>query len=184
MQPFSPKEAAMRLVFVDTETTGLSPRLGDRIVELACVEMGDGQLTGNEFYRVINPQQPIPPAVSDIHGIHDAMLQDKPVFAAIATELIDFVGFDSVVMHCAPFDTSFFGAEFARAEMSCPALADREQVIDTLPRFRARHPEERCVLQALCERYGVELPTDERWHGALIDARMLARLWQAAGLSV
>lgn len=174
----------MRLIFVDTETTGLAPRYGHRIVELACDEMLDGQLTGRAFHHLVNPQRPIPPEVSEIHGINDAMLQDKPVFSAIAHELIEFVGSSRVVMHNAPFDTGFFQSEFERLNLNYPSLSHSENVADTLPRFRALHPGQKCNLSALCERHNVQLADQEDWHGALTDARMLARLRQAAGLSV
>lgn len=104
----------MRLIFVDTETTGITPIHGHRIVEIACVETIDGQLTGREFHHLINPDRCIPAEVSDIHGIHDGMVRDKPSFAAIADELMAFVSTGKAVMHNAPFDVGFFQSEFER----------------------------------------------------------------------
>ncbi len=169
----------MRLIFVDTETTGISPIHGHRIVEIACIETIDGQLTGREFHHLINPDRHIPPEASDIHGIHDEMVQDKPFFAAIADELIAFVSSGQAVMHNAPFDVGFFQSEFERLGIDFTSLTCLEAVTDTLPCFRSLHPGARCTLSALCERHGIQLNEGEEWHGALTDARMLARLWQA-----
>lgn len=171
----------MRLLFIDTETTGLSPYYGHRIVEIAAVELIDGHLTGREFHHLVNPDRPIPAVVSDIHGIHDEMVRDKPRFAAIADGLMHFVGTDTAVMHNARFDIGFLKAEFDRMATPFPALTRLDVVIDTLPRFRRQHPGEPCGLSALCARHAVELEQGERWHGALADARMLARLWRKSG---
>jgi len=172
----------MRLIFVDTETTGLSPRDGHRIVEIACVEMIEGQLTGREFHHLVNPQRPVPPVAVEIHGIDDAMLQCKPTFAEMSAQLIDFVADGKAVMHHAPFDTAFFADEFKRIGAEFSPLVRREEIIDTLPLFRARYPGARCSLEALCSRHGLAPAASEGWHGALTDARMLARLWLAAGM--
>lgn len=171
----------MRLIFVDTETTGLSPNYGHRIVEIACVETIDGQLTGREFHQLVNPGRPIPPEVSDIHGIHDAMVQDKPRFEGIADALMAFVASGKAVMHNTRFDVGFLQAEFDRLGIGFSPLTNPDAVIDSLPRFRSQHPGQRCTLSALCERHGIALQGEEAWHGALADARMLARLWQQSG---
>ncbi len=170
----------MRLVFIDTETTGLSPNQGHRIIEIACVEMIDGRITGREFHRLINPQRPVPQDAVDIHGIDDAVLRSKPAFHEVLMDLISFVAGGQTVMHHAPFDTAFFDAELATLELRVPGLSSSDVIIDTLPRFRKLHPGQPCSLTALCKRYGLQLPDDECWHGALTDARMLARLWVAA----
>ena len=172
----------MRLIFIDTETTGLSPRLGHRIIEIACVEMLDGQLTGSEFHCLVNPGRHVPPEAIEIHGINDEMLREQPTFIEIAPELIDFVAGSQSVMHNVPFDAAFFNSEFERIGLHAPILTSREIIIDTLPRFRRMHPGMPCGLSKLCDRYGLQPAEDENWHGALTDARMLARLWQAAGL--
>lgn len=172
----------MRLIFVDTETTGLSPRHGHRIIEIACIEMLNGQLTGREFHRFVNPGRQVPPDAIEIHGIDDDMLREQPAFIDIALELLDFVASAQSVMHNAPFDAAFFHVEFERIGVSAPILANREIIIDTLPRFRRMRPGMPCGLSRLCDHYGLQPAADEKWHGALTDARMLARLWQAAGL--
>jgi len=174
----------MRLIFIDTETTGLSPRHDHRIVEVACVEMKDGCLTGREFHSFINPQRLVPPEAIDIHGIDDAMLAGQPTFDEAAVALVEFVGNGRTVMHNAPFDTEFLAAELLRLGMNVPVLTSAEAVIDTLPRFRRLHPGHPCSLTALCDRYELRLQNDEAWHGALTDARMLARLWVRAGMTV
>lgn len=171
----------MRLIFIDTETTGLCPCNGDRIVEIAAIEVVDGLLTGREFHRLLNPGCPILPKISEIHGIHDRMVQDKPGFAAIAEELMCFVSAGQAVMHNARFDTGFLKAEFERLGTDFAPLTSLDAVIDTLPRFRRLHPGQRCTLSALCERHAIELNPGENWHGTLADARMLARLWQKCG---
>lgn len=172
----------MRLVFVDTETTGLSPNDGHRIVEIACVEMIEGQLTGRQLHHLVNPHRPVPPVAVEIHGIDDAMLQFKPAFAELSAELIEFVAGGKTVMHNAPFDAAFFAEEFARLGVEFAPLARQEAIIDTLPLFRARYPGTRCSLEALCSRHGLAPAASEGWHGALTDARMLARLWLASGI--
>ncbi len=172
----------MRLVFVDTETTGLDPRQGHRLIEVAGVELLDGRLTGREFHARINPQRSVPPEAVAIHGVDDTMLRDQPLFAEVAPHLLRFVGIDQTVMHNLPFDAAFFAAEFGRLGVAAPTLTSAARNIDTLPRFRQRHLGARCSLAALCDRYQLEPGADEGWHGELTDARMLARLWVAAGL--
>lgn len=167
----------MRLIFVDTETTGISPIHGHRIIEIACIETVDGQLTGREFHHLINPDRQIPFEASQIHGIHDGIVQDKPFFSAIADELMAFVSTSKVFMHNATFDVDFFRAEFERLRVEFTPLTCLEAVTDTLPYFRNLHPETRWTLSALCERHGIQLSEGEDWHGALAEARMLARLW-------
>lgn len=169
----------MRLVFIDTETTGLSPLRGHRIIEIAGVEMVDGRITGREFHRLINPRRSVPQEAVDIHGIDDAMLQGKPTFDEVLMDLIPFLAGGRTVMHNAPFDTAFFDAELAPMGLRVPGLSTSDVVIDSLPRFRKLHPGLPCSLTALCERYGLLPQGDESRHGALTDARMLARLWVA-----
>ena len=174
----------MRLIFVDTETTGLTPTSGHRIIEIACVEMVDRKLTGQVFHTFINPERAVPEQAIAIHGITDAMLSDKPRFSEITDQLVDFVSNDMVVMHNAPFDASFFAAEFSRIGSSVPALTQSEMMVDTLPRFRGLYPGQQCSLSALCDRHNLPTPSDENWHSAVTDARMLALLWLAAGMEV
>jgi len=171
----------MRQIFLDTETTGLTPNLDDRIVEIACVEVVNGLPTGREFHRLLNPESPIPMYASEIHGIFDEVVRDKPRFLDIANELIEFIAADVVLAHNAPFDVEFLRAAYESSGMALAHLTNPALIIDTLPTFRKLHPGERCSIAALCERHGICLAEGEGWHGALTDARMLARLWQKVG---
>ncbi len=171
----------MRLIFLDTETTGLTPKLGDRIVEIACFEKINVLPTGRELHYILNPERPIPAFASEIHGIADETVQGKPRFSDITNELAEFIAADVVVAHNAPFDMEFLREEFESIGRDLAHLSNPELVIDTLPTFRKLHPGERCSLAALCERYSVCLSDGEGWHGALTDAKMLARLWQKIG---
>ncbi len=172
----------MRLIFVDTETTGLSPQGGHRLIEVACVEMVDDTITGREFHCLINPSRNVTQAAKAVHGIDDTMLRGRPVFHEITEDLITFVSGGRTVMHNARFDTAFFAAEFGFMGWSVPGLSHPALVFDTLKHFRSLHPGQSCSLSALCNLYGLELQTNEMFHSALTDARMLARLWLAAGL--
>jgi DNA polymerase-3 subunit epsilon len=176
---------AMRLIFLDTETTGLTPKFGDRIVEIACVEMINGLLTGRELHYLLNPERPIPAFASEIHGITDEAVQGRPRFSDIANELVEFIAGDVVVAHNAPFDMEFLRAEFEfeSSDSDIAHLSNPELVIDTLPTFRKLHPGKRCSLAALCKRYGVCLSEGQGWHSALTDAKMLALLWPKIGIN-
>ena len=153
--PKQPPETPMRLIILDTETTGLSPAEG-RIVEIAAVEMLDGKLTGREFHHLLNPEHPISEEITEITGINDAMVAGKPTFADIAQAFIDFVGNDKLVVHNAEFDRAFLDFEFFNIDLDWPHLSKPELWIDTLAYFQEKHPGERCSLDALCERYGIQ----------------------------
>jgi DNA polymerase III subunit epsilon len=170
-------DPAMRQVFLDTETTGLSPDDGHRIVEIACVEAVDGLLTGREFHHYLDPDREVPPEAAAIHGLTTGFLRGKPRFRDIASELIAFVRGATVLIHHAPFDLAFLDAEFRICRIAAPFASHCAEVADTLPVFRALHPGESCTLAALCERRGVKLGEGEVPHSALCDARLLARLW-------
>ena len=147
----------MRLIILDTETTGLSPAEG-RIVEIAAVEMLDGKLTGREFHHFLNPEHPISEEITEIIGINDAMVAGKPTFADIAQAFIDFVGNDKLVVHNAEFDRAFLDFEFFNIDLDWPHLSKPELWIDTLAYFKEKHPGERCSIEALCDRYQIEAP--------------------------
>ena len=147
----------MRLIILDTETTGLSPAEG-RIVEIAAVEMLDGKLTGREFHHLLNPEHPISEYITEIIGINDAMVAGKPTFADIAQAFIDFVGNDKLVVHNAEFDRAFLDFEFFNIDLDWPHLSKPELWIDTLAYFKEKHPGERCSIEALCDRYQIEAP--------------------------
>ena len=171
---------AMRLIFLDTETTGIAPEHGGRIIEIACVEMIDGVLTGRHLHHILNLEQPIPELVSEITGFYDAMVFDKPRFSDIAPQLVEFVGGDKLVIHNAAFDMNFLRAEWVAVGTAWAHLIDADLVIDTLPCFQNLHPGARCSLNSLCERYGIYQADNEDPSDCLADAKQLARLWQAA----
>jgi DNA polymerase-3 subunit epsilon len=170
----------MRQVFLDTETTGLSPVSGHRIVEIACVEVVNGEPTGREFHHFIDPQCDVPEEVAAIHGLTSDFLKGKPLFIDIAAELIEFVVGAEVIIHNAPFDLAFLDHELRHAGIQTLFVNLCAMVTDTLPVFRDSFPGQRCSLQAVSERFEVQLHAGEMWHTALADARCLARLWGVA----
>lgn len=170
----------MRLIFLDTETTGLTPEHGGRLIEIACVEMIDGVLTGRQLHHILNPEHPIPELISEITGFYDAMVFNKPRFSDIAPQIVDFVGGDKLVLHNAAFDMEFLRDEWLLVEVAWPHLSDPHLVIDTLPYFEMRHPGERRGLDALCARYGVDPADQNDPNDCLATAKQLARLWQVA----
>ena len=165
----------MRLIILDTETTGLTPASG-RIVEIAAVEMLDDKLTGREFHHMLNPECRISEEISDIIGINDAMVADKPAFADISQDFIDFVGDDKLVVHGAEFDKAFLDQEFFNIGLDWPHLSKPELWIDTLAYFEEKHPGERCSLDALCERYQIQKPEDTS-PDLIQSAKMLGALY-------
>jgi DNA polymerase-3 subunit epsilon len=171
------REFSRRRVFLDTETTGLSPCLGHRVVEIGCVESCGGRLTGRRFHRYLNPEREIDAGAFAVHGITQELLRDKPHFADVAGEFLDFIRGAEVVIHNAPFDLGFLNAELARQNMP-PAEAACRSVVDSLRLARERHPGQKNSLDALCERYGVD-GSKRLLHGALLDAEMLAEVFLA-----
>lgn len=163
----------MREIVFDTETTGLDPR-EDRVIEIGCVELVNRFPTGRTFHAYINPQgRPVHPEAQAIHGITDADLADKPLFAAIAEEFAAFVGDGLLVAHNAGFDIGFINAEYARLGISS---IDPGRVVDTLALARRRHPMGPNSLDALCRRYGVD-NSRRTLHGALLDCELLAEVY-------
>jgi DNA polymerase III, epsilon subunit, Proteobacterial len=165
----------LRQIILDTETTGLDPRQGHRVIEIAAVEMLNRRLTGNHFHRYINPDRDIEEGALQVHGITREFLQDKPRFADIAAEFIEFVQGAELVIHNAPFDTAFLNAELALHGMNS-LQAHTGEVIDTLLMARNLHPGQRNSLDALCKRYGVDNST-RTLHGALLDCELLAQVY-------
>lgn len=164
----------MREIIFDTETTGLRPDMGDRVIEIGALELENGFPTGRNFHVYINPDgRPVHPEAQRVHGISDADLAGKPVFSAIAQEFLDFIAEATLVAHNASFDMGFVNAEFARLKIA-PIAADR--VIDTLQIARRRHPLGPNSLDALCSRYGIDNSHRTR-HGALLDAELLAEVY-------
>ncbi|BBP04553.1 DNA polymerase III subunit epsilon [Sulfuriferula plumbiphila] len=165
----------MRQIFLDTETTGLDPRQGHRIIEVAGVEMVNRRLTGNRFHRYLNPERDIDAGAQQVHGLTSEFLQDKPRFADIVDELIAFLRGAELVIHNAPFDMGFLNAELQRLDRPplveyCPA------VTDTLKLAKDLHPGQKNNLDALCRRYAVD-STSRTLHGALLDAELLGAVY-------
>jgi DNA polymerase-3 subunit epsilon len=167
----------MRQIVLDTETTGLNPRSGDRVIEIGCVELVDRRLTGNNFHSYINPERDSEEGALAVHGLTTEFLSDKPKFAEIANEFRDYISGAEVIIHNAPFDVGFLDAEFKR--LSIPRFAEHVgEIIDTLVRAKEMHPGKRNSLDALCDRYGVS-NAHRALHGALLDAELLAEVYLA-----
>jgi DNA polymerase-3 subunit epsilon len=167
-----------RQIVLDTETTGLRTEDGHRIIEVAAVEMMGRKLTGNYFHRYINPERNVEEAAFAIHGISNAFLADKPLFAAIASELLDFIKGAELIIHNAPFDLGFLDYELMLAQQNWKKITEYCSVVDTLVLARRLHVGQRNTLDALCKRYTVDLSKREM-HGALLDARLLAQVYLA-----
>ena len=167
----------MRQIFLDTETTGLEHKFGHRIIEIGCVEMRNRRLTNRHFHRYLNPEREIDAGALEVHGITLEFLQDKPLFAEIAAEFLDFVQDAELIIHNAPFDIGFLNAELARLDM-VPIDTVCRAVHDTLAMARELFPGKKNNLNALCERYGVE-NSHRTLHGALLDAEILAEVYVA-----
>jgi len=164
----------MREIIFDTETTGLDPMGGDRLVEIGCIEMVNRVLTGRTFHAYFNPERPMPAAAEAVHGLSDAFLADKPRFGERVEELLAFIGEDCpLVAHNAGFDFGFVDAELALCGL--PPLP-RDRMVDTVALARVRHPGAKNSLDALCSRYGVDRSHRTR-HGALLDAELLAQVY-------
>ena len=167
----------MRQIILDTETTGLDPALGNRILEIGGVEIVDRQPTGKHFHRYINPERDSEEGALQVHGITREFLADKPKFREIAQEFLDYVAGAELVIHNAPFDIAFLNHELRLLDMKpmkdvCPS------VIDTLKQARELHPGKRNNLDALCERYQIN-NAGRTLHGALLDAQLLAEVYLA-----
>ncbi len=162
-----------RSILFDTETTGLDPQSGDRVIEVACLELVRELPTGRVFHALIDPDRDIPADATRVHGITRADLAGKPRFADIADSLLDFIQDAPLVAHNAPFDFGFLDAEFAR--LGLPPLA-RERMIDTLALAKARFPGLPNSLDALCRRFAIDL-SERTSHNALLDCRLLAEVY-------
>lgn len=167
----------MRQIILDTETTGLNPRSGDRIIEIGCVEMINRRLTGNNLHFYINPERDSEEGALAVHGLTTEFLSDKPKFAEISAELLDYLSGAEIIIHNAPFDVGFLDAEFARLEVA-PFHQHVAGVIDTLVQAKSMYPGKRNSLDALCDRYGIS-NSHRVLHGALLDAELLAEVYLA-----
>ena len=166
-----------RQIFLDTETTGLDPAQGHRIIEIAAVEVVNRRLTGNRFHTYLNPEREIDIGAQQVHGISLESLQDKPHFADMAAEFLDFVRDAGLVIHNAPFDLGFLNNELGLLEMGTVESVSAG-VIDTLKMAKELHPGQRNNLDALCKRYGID-NSSRTLHGALLDAELLADVYMA-----
>lgn len=164
--------SAREIVF-DTETTGLNPLGGDRLVEIGCVEMMNHVPTGRTFHVYINPERDMPEAAFAVHGLSSEFLSDKPLFAAVAADFVAFIADARLVAHNAAFDAGFINAELGR--LGYPPLAP-ERIVDTLALARKKHPFAPASLDALCQRYGIDNSRRVK-HGALLDAEILADVY-------
>ena len=167
----------MRQIILDTETTGLDPNLGHRVIELAAVEIVDRRLTGNHLHRYINPERASDEGALQVHGLSEEFLRDKPKFRDIVNELLDFVNGAELVIHNAPFDTGFLNRELDLLDLK-PVSEYCVNIVDTLQMARELHPGKKNNLNALCERYQIDNST-RTLHGALLDANLLAAAYLA-----
>jgi len=165
----------MRQIVLDTETTGLEPEQGHRIIEIGCVELLERRLTGNNFHVYLQPDREIDAAAVEVHGITNEFLADKSRFADITEDLIAYLKGAELVIHNAPFDVGFLDAELARVDGFGPT-SDYSAVLDTLVMARKKHPGQRNSLDALCGRYEVDNSRRDK-HGALLDAEILADVY-------
>ncbi len=163
----------MREIVFDTETTGMDPAEGDRLVEIGCVELINHVPTGRTYHQYINPERDVPPEAVAVHGLTFDMLKDKPVFSQIYTDFIDFIGDGYLVAHNAAFDMKFINAELKQVgHAAIPA----QRVRDSLLLAREKFPGSPASLDALCRRFNIDL-SERTLHGALLDAELLAEVW-------
>ena len=163
----------MREIVFDTETTGLDPAKGDRLVEMGCIEMVNRVATGRTFHAYYNPERSMPPEAEAVHGLNDVFLADKPRFRESVEELLTFIGDSPLVAHNATFDFGFLNAELAISGFEAVSI---ERMVDTLAIARRRHPGAKLSLDALCTRYGIDR-SHRTFHGALLDAELLAQVY-------
>ena len=162
----------MREIVLDTETTGLDPFGGHRMVEIGCVELVNRMPSGRHFHRYVNPEREVPEEAFAVHGLSSEFLRDKPVFADIVDELLSFIGDAPLVAHNAVFDLGFLNAELERAGK---AAVGHERLVDTLLLARRKYPAGPNRLDDLCTRYGID-NSQRTTHGALLDAKILAEV--------
>ena len=163
----------MREIVLDTETTGLDPLAGHRIVEVACLELVNHVPTGNSFQRYVNPDRDMPPDAFQVHGISGEFLADKPRFAEIVDGFLEFIADDPLIIHNAEFDLRFINAELDRVKRS---KLPRERAVDTVSLARKRFPGAQASLDALCRRFAIDLSQRTK-HGALLDCELLGQVY-------
>lgn len=168
----------MRQIVLDTETTGLEPRLGHRIIEIGCVEVIDRKVTGNRYHQYINPEREIDEGAVEVHGITTAFLADKPRFSDVVDDFINFIRGAELVIHNAPFDVGFIDHELDMLNQQQHQVENICTVMDTLVLARKMHPGQKNNLDALCKRYDID-NSQRDLHGALLDAEILADTYLA-----
>ena len=166
----------MRQVILDTETTGLEPTQGHKIIEIGCVEMINRRLTGKHFHAYINPQREIDDGAIEVHGITNEFLQDKPLFKDVVAEFLEYVKDAELVIHNAPFDIGFLDHELRSLGSKLGKMGDYCTVLDTLVLARQMHPGQKNSLDALCKRYFID-NSHRELHGALLDSEILAEVY-------
>lgn len=164
----------MRQIVLDTETTGLEPQQGHKIIEIGCVELVNRRLTGRHYHQYINPAREVEQGAIEVHGITNEFLADKPLFRDIAEDFWEFVRGAQLVIHNAPFDVGFINHEFS--QIGRPKIETECQILDTLVMARQKHPGQKNNLDALCKRYAVD-NSQRDLHGALLDAEILADVY-------
>ncbi|TCM18547.1 DNA polymerase-3 subunit epsilon [Novosphingobium sp. PhB165] len=163
----------MREIIFDTETTGFDPKNGDRMVEIGCIEMVNRVLTGRSYHAYFNPERSMPAEAEAVHGLSDAFLSDKPLFASCAQEFLDFIEDSPMIAHNASFDFNFINHELT---LCSHPIVDRSRMVDTVALAKVRHPGAKLSLDALCSRYGIDRSHRTK-HGALLDAELLAQVY-------
>ena len=166
----------MRQIVLDTETTGLEVSQGHRIIEIGCIELINRRVTDNHWHYYINPGREIDAGAFEVHGISNEFLADKPPFAEIAANFLDYVDGAELVIHNAPFDIGFLNSELSRLDETVGSIESRCSVLDTLLLARQKHPGQKNNLDALCKRYEID-NSQRSLHGALLDARILADVY-------
>ncbi|NOZ37104.1 MAG: DNA polymerase III subunit epsilon [Gammaproteobacteria bacterium] len=168
----------MRYIVLDTETTGLEPAQGHRIIEIGCVEVINRRITGKNYHQYLNPDRDIDEGAIEVHGITNEMLEDKPRFADIAEEFLNFIRGAELVIHNARFDVGFINHELKLLDKAAQPVGEFCTVLDTLALARKMHPGQKNSLDALCKRYNIDNSARDL-HGALLDAEILAETWLA-----
>ncbi|KEQ15071.1 DNA polymerase III subunit epsilon [Endozoicomonas numazuensis] len=167
-----------RQIIMDTETTGIDPSQGHRIVEIGCVEMIDRKLTGKTYHVYINPERHMDDEVIQIHGITNEFVKDKPLFAAVANDFLEFIKGAELIAHNAPFDVNFLNHELKWLDSALGQLEDYSKITDSLALARKKHPGQKNNLDALCKRYFID-NSARTFHGALLDSEILAEVYLA-----
>jgi DNA polymerase-3 subunit epsilon len=168
----------MRQIVLDTETTGLDPNEGHRIIEVGCVEIINRKITDNRFHVYINPEREIDEGAVEVHGITSQFLEDKPLYEDIAPDLLQYLKDAELIIHNAPFDVGFINAEYKKLDGHWKGIEQLCTITDTLQMARKMHPGQKNNLDALCKRYAVD-NSQRDLHGALLDAEILAEVYLA-----